>query len=276
MQKDYFTLGFRFVSAILLLVLVLLTITIILFRPHTLPATKAEQSQTLYYGSPYRGFFTRKTIIDPITAIKTEFFPADITETQKNNLPRVLYVPDIFSSTHDATEELLLLAQKGFRVTAFDFYSKDIDYLNSLLDSKLFRDFSNHLLYYFYPSFYTNNKEALLQNKEIELFAGLSILQSEEPSPVFVIAEGFTVWGAEKLQHKYAKVIQGVFISNEAFAIEPSKNMRFAHIEKTKPLEALFLNIKQHELEPYQKASHKAALYFLKIQGETDDTQSDK
>jgi len=248
MQRDYFTVFFKIFSLLLFVILLLITVLLLVFRPSPLPAIKAEQQKTLYYGSSSRGFFTRKTFFDPITAIKTEYMPESSLLTPENKLPTVLYIPDLFTNTSDALEQLLLLSEQGYRVISFDFYPSDITYINPLWDTAVFRSFAQRVLLINNPSFFDENLTRFQDNKEREIFAALSILQSENLTPFYIIAEGFAVEGAKRIQNRFPQSVKGIFIAKEKITPFYSEQSGMAQLNKTKPLELFTAGLGNKEI----------------------------
>lgn len=246
MQRDYFNAFFKTFSLILLIILAGITTLLIVFRPAPIQQIQADQTKTLYYGNSSRGFFTRKTLFDPVTAEKTECLPASYTGDEAK-LQTVLYIPDLFCSTEDALEQLLLLAQFGYRVVSFDFYTSDINYLHPFFDAAVFRSVSQRLMYVSNPDYFETNKQRLEENKERETAAALSILQSEDLCPIVIIAEGFTVQGAQRLLERYPQAVSSVFTVKEKSALETSPVPGMAQLSKTKPLELFLFGLSKNK-----------------------------
>lgn len=259
MQRDYFTVFFKIFSLLLLLLLLFFTALLLIFRPSPLPSLKADQIKTLYYGSSARGFFTRKTLFDPITAVKTECLPESSTFAPENTLPVVLYIPDLFTNTSDALEQLLRLSEYGYRVISFDFYPSDITYINSLWDAAAFRSFSQRVFFANKPSFFEDNLIRFQENKEREIFSALSILESENLSPFYIIAEGYTVEGAKRIQNRYPQSVKGVFTAKEQTAPFYSEQRGMAQLEKTKPLELFLFGFAKKEIPQNLSAADNTA-----------------
>lgn len=268
MQKDYFSVFFRLFSLILLLILLGITSLFIFFKPAAIGKIEAEQTKTLYYGSPTRGFFTRKTLFDPVTAVKTECLPSAYSSSEDTVLSTILYIPDLFASTSDALEQMLLLAHKGYRVVSFDFYTSEITYLNSFLDKASFRTFAQRLYYNRNSAYFDENTIRFQENKEREISAALSILQSEEPTPVLLIAEGFTIEGAIKVQERYPQAITSVFIAKKEHALIPSGQQGMTQLIKTKTLELFVYGISNNNTEPDSIPASQRAHIFFTLPGE--------
>jgi len=139
---------------------------------------------------------------------------------------------------------MLELSRLGYRVVSFDFYPSDITYINTFIDIAHFRSFFQRMYYSNDPSSF-NAKVPLLQaNKERELESGLSILQSEEFTPVFIISEGYTAAGAEQIQKRYPQAVKKVFTDSKENALSAADNSLMSSLNKTKPLEFFLISLR--------------------------------
>lgn len=264
LQRDYFNGFFKIFSLFLLVILLFLTALIYFYKPSPIPSFNADLEKTLYHGSSSRGFYTRKTLFDPITAVKTECFPV-LKDDMKSTLPTVLYIPDICTSTSDALEQLLELSEKGCRVISFDFYPSDIVYINSLLDSPPLRSFSQRIIYAKNPSFFEKNNERFQENKEREIFSALSVLQSENLTPLYIIAEGFTVEGAKRIQERYPQSVADVFITKNTMNPLNSSHSGMAQLYKTKGLDLILLEQTSKTIEADSSTEKSAAQRIFEL-----------
>ena len=94
-------------------------------------------------GSFSEGFSQVTSIKQPITAVFYKFRPFSVytSKQEENELPVVLYLPDVYTSVSENQLSIEAITRKGNIVFCADFYAKDRPYIDSFLNSRISRSF---------------------------------------------------------------------------------------------------------------------------------------
>ncbi len=279
LNKDSYGPVFKIVSIFQNILLVAFLGLLLIFFP---PLLKTEKpSSVLLYGSHKAGFFEKTNISEKTTA-KIDIYKAvkeiieeeeKVTEeseiiseeteseeiSEKNETTQqemqeeqilekeiqepknVIYISDIFVTTQDAKGTLSYLADKGYNVYVFSFFDK-INYFNNFMDSKTYSSF---FLRYEHKNKTENlqeSKEMFVQQKITEYTSVLTLMESMNNLPVYILAEGNCIPAAEIIQEKFPEAILGIYKINVDDKIEGYID-GFANLQQTKPLESAILKL---------------------------------
>ena len=96
-----------------------------------------------YTGSFSEGFTQVASIKEPVTAVFYKFVPFSVYTNQQNEdeLPVVLFLPDVYTSINENRLSIESITRKGNIVLCADFYAKDNPYIGSFWDFRIFRPF---------------------------------------------------------------------------------------------------------------------------------------
>lgn len=243
LNRDDFNPVFKTVSILQSFLLFAFLILILVFMPTTLKTQKLTTK--LFYGSHKAGFFEKTNLLEKTTAkLDVYFAPKDLNESETNQIKEpknVIYISDIFVTTQDAKGTLSYLADKGYNVYAFSFFDK-INYFNNFMDSKTYSPF---FLRYEYKNKTENlqeSKEMFVQQKITEYTSVLTLMESMNNLPVYILAEGNCIPAAEIIQEKFPEAILGIYKINVDDKIEGYID-GFANLQQTKPLESAILKL---------------------------------
>ena len=241
-RDDYHPL-FKIVSIIQNFLLLAFLLLLIIFYPPLLKNSKPESA--IFYGSHKAGFFEKTNLLEKTTAkLDVYFAPKDLNESGTNQIKEpknVIYISDIFVTTQDAKGTLSYLADKGYNVYAFSFFDK-INYFNNFMDSKTYSPF---FLRYEHKNKTENlqeSKEMFVQQKITEYTSVLTLMESMNNLPVYILAEGNCIPAAEIIQEKFPQAVLGIYKINVDDKIEGYID-GFANLQQTKPLESAILKL---------------------------------
>lgn len=241
-RDDYHPL-FKIVSIIQNFLLLAFLLLLIIFYPPLLKNSKPESA--IFYGSHKAGFFEKTNLLEKTTAkLDVYFAPKDLNESETNQIKEpknVIYISDIFVTTQDAKGTLSYLADKDYNVYAFSFFDK-INYFNNFMDSKTYSPF---FLRYEHKNKTENlqeSKEMFVQQKITEYTSVLTLMESMNNLPVYILAEGNCIPAAEIIQEKFPQAVLGIYKINVDDKIEGYID-GFANLQQTKPLESAILKL---------------------------------
>lgn len=241
MQKDFFSISFKVISALLLVLSTMFFVFLTIYKPSPNVMTDLVATKTTYYGSHQGGFFERQGFFRGISAEQIEIYPSEITQT-------IIAIPDYCFDLEDMYAASISLAEKGYKLVLFDFFAKDKGPFPRLSQKKLVKNFYEKMRLLFFPASYKTKKPELIEQKKRELLSAISILYSNEPEKVFIITEGLSFEAALSLQEEYPFVIEGVFSTDEKglgkkALFEDKTFSAFSSFASTKPLDAKLLGI---------------------------------
>ena len=95
-------------------------------------------------GSFAEGFSQISSVKEPVTAVLYKFIPYSVYSNQQdeNELPVVLFIPDVYTSVNENSLTIESITRKGNVVLCADFYAKDNAYLESFWNFRVFRSFA--------------------------------------------------------------------------------------------------------------------------------------
>lgn len=253
--------------------IVLLIVLIVLFIYSPVLIKNKQPKVTSYYGSSKSGYQVREDFFEKTTAQQFLFEAyksedeTNSEETENAQIKNVLYIPDVYIMLQDSQGTLSFLAEKGYDVHGFTFYDSRINYFNSYKDNSVFRNFCLRVEY-------STNKEKLLKNSELfinakkkEYLSALKILQSENVSSVYILAEGNCVQAAREIQNQFPELVIAVY---EIKADEKQMDNYidgFANLQQTRPFESKMLKLpKNKNWDNAKKISFSADKYFSYFQ----------
>lgn len=245
MQKDYFSISYKIMSAFLLLFTTILFTILFIYHPQSNSLSNFQTSKTLYYGSHNSGFFEHKGLFNAYSAEKIEIFPQEDTLQANNDPLTIIIIPDYCFDTEDIYETALFLVEKGYKVVLFDFFAYDNASSFGISQKKIIKNFYEKALLFFKPEVYQKEKDTFISQKKKELLSAISILYSEKPEPVYLLAEGLSRDAAFSLQKEYPSVIQAIYSSEQKALFENNQFSGLASFQKTKPLDTQILGIKE-------------------------------
>lgn len=273
LNRAYFSTFFKVLCVFQAIFIVLACVLLIIFRPLSIENMNTEVNKQLYYGSSYRGFFEREELFDSVNAKVTKIVRTidleEELEGEQDKLEKgdslVIYVPDVFSTVDDAMITLNSLALQGFEVWGFDFSTKDISYFSPFLDRFFIRSFASRLYNFFSPDDFARIKEEIVQNKVLEITAAMSIVESNEPKDIYIIAEGNSLTSAYEVQKKYSNVIKGVYGFNTKDNLDEGFLVGYGDFPCLMPIENACLGMKKQDKKIPQERAIQASKYFKEI-----------
>lgn len=245
MQKDFFSLPFKIVSAFLLILSLSLFLLLSIYRPLPNKISDLVTNKTLYYGSHRSGFFERRGLFNAFTAEKVEIFPSENTFTNDKDLQIVVCIPDFCYDIEDTYKTAVNIANKGYKVVLFDFFSRDTEGFSVFRQGKNIKNFHEKLYLAFKPEIYEQEKQNLIEQKRKEMLSAMSLIYSEKPEPFFIIADGLSYEAALILQKNFPSIIQGIYTSGAKSLFEQRREEGLSSFLTTKPLDAKILNIQK-------------------------------
>lgn len=96
-----------------------------------------------YTGSFSEGFTQVSSIKEPVTSVFYKYVPFSVYSNQQSEdeLPVVLFLPDVYTSISENRLTIESITRKGNIVICADFYAKDKPYLDSFWNSRICRSF---------------------------------------------------------------------------------------------------------------------------------------
>lgn len=233
---DKYSVVFVVFSVFMVLCSLALAVAIFYFSPVRMRSNDFGVSEKeIRLSGSMRSGFAKSNIFEFASGYVTVCEPVDFSE--KYESPIVLVLPDKRGDTNAYRPYMLELSKLGYTVAGADFYTDELDYLNSHLNKKLLRRLAFSISSLRDSEFLKNNSDKYMGLELQEISALMKFIQREfgTERKLFFVADGMTREAAKNYAEENKSAIEGVFIMNDNIYYKTSG---FGLVEQTDPLVA--------------------------------------
>lgn len=236
LHVDRYSASFVVFSVFMVIASLALAISIFYFSPVRMRSSDLGISEKdIRLSGSMRSGFLKSNMFEFASGYVTVCEPDNFSENSE--LPIVLVLPDKRGDVKAYRPYMLELSKIGYTVAGADFYTDELDYLESVSNKKLLRKFSFSVKSLRDQKFLQDNssKHTMLELQEISTF--IKFIQNEfgNERKIFFVADGMTCEAAKKYMEENNAAISGVFIMNDRSYYKTSG---FGMVEQTNPLVA--------------------------------------
>lgn len=236
LHVDRYSVVFVVFSVFMVLCSLVLASAIFYFSPVRMsPSDFGVSEKEVRLSGSIRSGFVKSDMFEFASGYVTVCEPVDFSE--KYELPIVLVLPDKRGDTNAYRPYMLELSKLGYTVASADFYTDELNYLDSHLNKKLLRRLAFSISSLRDSEFLKNNSDKYMRLELQEISALVKFTQKEFGSgrKVFFVADGMTCEAAKNYAEENEAVIDGVFIMNDSSYYKTSG---LGLVEQTNPLVA--------------------------------------
>lgn len=240
---DHYNAGFIAFSVIYLALALLFTFICVVFHPvkYRLEDFGVQRTAQSLTGSFSNGYQVRKSLFEKshttgiLYTYEKEALESEGTPEADKNAPLVLFVPKSTSSVVHYEPYLIMLAQKGYRVLAADFYSPFPRLYSSIADARLFRRVYTVFLSLVRKDAYAERQEDIVQLNLLgyESLSNLALSCYGEETKLFYVIDAINLEKLQGLTTAFSKNSIGFFAVNR---VDEYKTSGYGFIEQTEPL----------------------------------------
>ncbi len=242
---DSYSFCFIALDFVLFILTAVCTSLILYFRPVQIAPQKYKVNRTkvLLTGSMTKGFTIKKNFFskEKTTGKLYIYESQDKTKLKKQTL---IITTDTKSDIDQYEPYMILMAQKGYRVLAADFYPDDYPFYSNILDTKYVRRQSSVYLSFINDEQYAKKERnrLLFIQKSYEALSAIAIDKYGSNAKLFYIIDGIDFDTISRAYAKFKTNTAGVYPLNR---ISEYKSSGYGFIEQTSPLLARQFNLKR-------------------------------
>lgn len=210
-------------------------IMVLIFKPVEVSARKIGVTETkLEYTGSFAYGFSQRENFDFCNVFLSEF---SLVPDAPGKTNIAILMPDKRGDTESYKPFLLLLAKAGHTVVSADFFTKDVKWLHTIEESRLFRRMGLSFRSHLNPQRFDSQREFYTFNFTKEFDALLNLLpQKYGPDcRYFLITDNLSYTAACDIQKQNPELISGVF---DLSSVPEYKTPGLGFIQETNPLKA--------------------------------------